>query len=208
MIAHALLKASEIEVKNPETEVEPVAQEVPPQTTRRKVLSGIWKVLVGFQAVRIGVHFANSLSSAQPTTNQSLHRIINRVDGLMSHTNPFSTLVFYRNLLWAIKILHFAQVKKDQGTFDHKPTFVFKLGASHSGIEDFLYLGTDMCLEILRHCSPQILQHLIELNGNAGLLASGLCLDQEPPEDQTLRQKYLKYPKLEQVLTEVTQPSS
>lgn len=63
-------------------------------------------------------------------------RIMQRIDAIASHSHPETALVFFRNLVWARKLLKLKELD------DNKSPMVYaQVGKGHGGVEDFIRLG-------------------------------------------------------------------
>lgn len=120
---------------------------------------GLMKVLAG-----IGVLWGASNATVLPikllqTERQSVvQRILSRIGGGIGNFHPQYLYVFYRNLLMANKLLLAAE-DFTQRT-ERKARIAFQVESGHSGIEDFLLVGQDLCRKMIL-CYPKHLTRLI-----------------------------------------------
>lgn len=130
--------------------------------TRRKFI----KATVALGAIWLMAPGLNSLSRVGTGWNKSrddaLDRIMDRLYGMQSNTHPENSLVFFRNLMMADKMLTVAEdIQKETGK---KTKMGYQVEYAHNGIEDFLKMGHDFCKMILLSYPKPILKRMVELN--------------------------------------------
>lgn len=119
--------------------------------------------------------YAGSLWAVSPTIGDiittlsvdnsiPIERIMTRVQGLNSHLHPELSVIFLRNLLMADKLLLIGQhLQKDN---KENPRIGFRVGALHSGIEDFLQAGPEICRMLILAMPKKLLQTLVDENNS------------------------------------------
>lgn len=70
----------------------------------------------------------------------------------------------FRNLVIADKVLLLAENLKD--ALGRKVNIGLNIGASHSGIEDFLRAGPEFCRFLITNMPRDVLQKVIDKSGN------------------------------------------
>ncbi|MBI2020535.1 hypothetical protein HYS94_03900 [Candidatus Daviesbacteria bacterium] len=109
----------------------------------------------------------------------ALKRIMIRLEGLESNLHPELIVTFLRNLMMGNNSLTIGEhLLKDSGI---KPVIGFKVGAGHSGIEDFLQAGHDICRMLIKSMPRELLQTLINENGGIENFCSARLI--KLPED-------------------------
>lgn len=97
---------------------------------------------------------------------------VNRISGITSHTHPEQPLVFIRNAIMANKLLLTGDYLKEK--LGRKPDIAFWVGVDHSGIEDFLQAGPDVCRKVITLYPKPYLQHIIDDAGGSEDFSSAL----------------------------------
>lgn len=91
-----------------------------------------------------------------------IKRLLTRIQGLSSNIHPESTLVFMRNVLFALKLKTLANRLKNE---KDNPLIAYSVGARHNGLEDLLYLDIDTLIAIFRYINPTYYQKAVEKHG-------------------------------------------
>jgi len=138
-------------------------QEKVPSMTRRKFM----KVFAGVGTLLLGRNFAPFLPvstlSLDEYQRHPIQRLVRRLQAILSDTNYEEFSIFYRNLLMANKLLEIGR-QYNQGV--DKPAIAYDVGALHSGIEDFLFAGPDICRWLILNIhSKELLAYLVDYNG-------------------------------------------
>ena len=97
------------------------------------------------------------------TDNPAVKRITARINGLVSHTHPENSIVFFRNAVMAHKLLAYATHMKDN--FGRYPHIAFNTGGGHQAIEDFLQAGSDVTRAIIMAYPDFYLREAVKANG-------------------------------------------
>ncbi|MEK7092584.1 MAG: hypothetical protein AAB907_03090 [Patescibacteria group bacterium] len=97
-------------------------------------------------------------------TDSPAYRIFTRLNGSFSHIHPENDLIFFRNALVAEKLLFSSKLMKD--SLGKKPKIGFNFGLLHSGIEDFLRAGQEVCRAVITAYPNFYLQRAVELQGS------------------------------------------
>lgn len=97
---------------------------------------------------------------------------VNRIEGIISHIHPEQPLTFLRNSIMANKLLLTGKYLKEK--LGRQPDIAFWVGSGHSGIEDFLQAGLEVCREIIALYPKSYLQHIINYNGGSEDFSSAL----------------------------------
>ena len=140
---------------------------------RRKLLTtagyagGLW----GFSNFPL---LSLTVLTEQAEDNDAIKRIADRLYGLQSHLHPELPLVFFRNALKADKLLTVATEYKNRT--GEKPKVAFNVGAGHSGIEDFLQAGSNVCRGIILAHPRNFLDLVVEVNGGVEDFSSARLL--------------------------------
>lgn len=108
-----------------------------------------------------------------------LNRIIDKINGVTSSAHPEIAGHFFRNLVIADKMLTVAE-DLEQKT-GRKAKIGFNVEYSHTGIEDFLRVGHDVCRWIIERYPTNVLKYIAELNGGGESLWTARLL--KLPED-------------------------
>src|SRR5690606_10812823 len=69
-----------------------------------------------------------------------IKRLLTRIQGLSSNIHPENTLIFMRNILFALKLKTLANKLKKE---NDSPLIAYSVGADHNGVEDLLYLNIE-----------------------------------------------------------------
>ena len=147
------------------------------ETTRKNFLKG---------AAALGITWATLPFASQmsvvlvPEYNgASVGRILTRLDGFQSNFHPENLLVFFRNVVIADKMLTIAEeFHKGMGV---KAKIGFNMGASHSGIEDFLGAGVEFCRFVIANFPEDVLRKIIGANKDIDTFCTSAVL--ELPKD-------------------------
>lgn len=118
-------------------------------------------------------------------------RILRRAQALSLHSHPEETSYFYRNALWADKLLTLAEREKEK--LGRKPHSAYNVGASHAGVEDFLLVGKDFCRGVVASYPTPWLKEVVEENGGIKAFSSICLVDlgKKPPECEFITDKQL-----------------
>lgn len=86
-----------------------------------------------------------------------------RLEGLLSDFHPELAITFFRNAVWAHKLLEYSKrLQKDLG---RKPNFALAIGAGHGGVEDFLILGEKFIETCISAYPKEWLSEVMKTNG-------------------------------------------
>lgn len=96
-------------------------------------------------------------------STRALERVADRINALATHARPYDLLLFFRNLLWAYKVLDLAEIESKR--LGRRVNISYQVGGAHAGLEDLLYLGKDLCLNLIRLYPDDILKELQMVNG-------------------------------------------
>lgn len=107
-------------------------------------------------------HVPYGLDTNNPAKDAS-GRMIIRLRGLLSDLHPEIAVIFFRNAVWAHKLLEYS--KKLQGELGRKPSFALAVGAGHSGVEDFLLLGEKFVETCISAYPKEWLSEVVKTNG-------------------------------------------
>lgn len=102
--------------------------------------------------------------------DEALDRIMDRLYGIQSSLHPEDSLMFFRNLMMADKMLTVAEdVQKRTG---RKTKMGFQVEYGHNGIEDFLKMGHGFCKAFVLSYPNHILDGIIKANNGIEDFAS------------------------------------
>ncbi len=108
-------------------------------------------------------------------TPDALNKSIQRIRSLETKIHPEISLVFFRDIVMADKLLLIAEDFRKQNS--RKAKVVFQVGASHSGIEDYLQAGHSFCRNMILAYPSFWLRHVVEdLNNGIEDFSSVLLL--------------------------------
>lgn len=140
-----------------------------PKLNRRNFLKGAG--LAGMTIAADSLAKKAYLAIENPSTQGAIGRILQRVNGITSHSSPEQALVLFRNAVWADKFITLAETFH-AGHPDKKPKIAARMGALHSGVEDFTLAGRDICQKIIMSYPKDFLQATVDMNGGITNVAS------------------------------------
>lgn len=151
--------------------------------TRRKFLKGAaaigasWLMMPGIYGLLRG---GTEIGTVATERDNALTRIIDRIYGIQSNLHPeMLEEGMFRNLIMADKMLTVAEdFEKRTG---RKARIGFNVEYAHTGIEDFLRVGHDVCRWIIERYPTNVLKYIAELNGGGESLWTARLL--KLPED-------------------------
>lgn len=129
------------------------------KVTRRDILQ---KGLIGFSLWGNSLFLSGGLSIVGQTQEGAIKRIVARLYGISSDFHPELPLLFLRNVIMADKLLTVAEQMKSQT--DKNPKIAFQVEGDHSGIEDFLVAGRDVCHFLVLSYPNSVLRPIVEYN--------------------------------------------
>lgn len=104
----------------------------------------------------------------------ALFRVIQRLQGILDHTDIEDLKIFYRNLFMAEKLFLLSE------NYMGHSKIAFNVGAGHSGIEDLLLLGPEFSRWLLVNIlPPDTLSEIIKLNEEDVAFASCRVISEE-----------------------------
>ncbi len=114
-----------------------------------------------------------------PNEERAITRILARIDGFISNTDPTALGIFMRDAMMALQLITVAKYNGEDTRL--KPKIAFQIGAGHAGIEDFLRLGEESIVRIIASYPQPVLDYLLERNeGVDGFASVGIV---HLPED-------------------------
>lgn len=96
-------------------------------------------------------------------TGDPLGKIAVKVNGLLSDFHPEIAVLFFRNAVWAHKLLAYSKELKSE--LKRKPNVALAIGAAHAGVEEFLMLGEDFIEKIITAYPKSWLEAVVDNNG-------------------------------------------
>ncbi len=105
----------------------------------------------------------------------AVKRIINRIHGFQSNFHPEDLSQFFRNVFAVEKMLTVAEQLKSRK--NQKLKIGFNYGAAHSGMEDLLRAGPEVCRAIINHYPKEYLEYVAETNSSLENLCSVMVVD-------------------------------
>lgn len=158
--------------------------------SRREFIAGLGKAsalylaspLVGSILVAAGV---SGYKDEEKRVSLALRRLAMRLNGIQSNFHPEDTVIFVRNLIWAMKLLELKDWfgEASSGLAQHNTNVGFLAGAAHSGVEDFLVLGPDFCANVLELLPRPYLRALVKCNGGVENAAKVRIISPLKPQD-------------------------
>lgn len=143
--------------KNPGTPARMTRRELLARTT----LTGLDLTAVYFTLNSlIRTEMTRPIPAVLPPLEAALLRIKERIAAMMMHTRPADLVVFFRNLIFAHKLLYLAEGESQR--LGRRVHISYQIGASHAGVEDFLILGKGFCEKLIGAYYPQLLAAIIE----------------------------------------------
>lgn len=127
--------------------------------TRRGILK---KALVGFSIWGLAPTVTTAINIVGGAQEGAIKRIAARLSGISSDFHPEILLVFLRNAMMADKLLTVAEQMKSQT--GKNPKIAFQVHGGHSGIEDFLVAGSDVCRFLVLSYPDSVLKPIVEYN--------------------------------------------
>lgn len=146
--------------------------------TRKKFLEGLGVVAASWGLSRV---FSDASLVIADSQKNAIGRIITRINGLQSHLHPERNMIFFRNAMMALRMMTVAE--KLQGEKNRKIRMGFNVGAAHSGIEDFLMVGPEICRLIVLAYPAGFLKNMAEKAGTVENFSSAFLF--ELPTDLT-----------------------
>lgn len=127
--------------------------------SRRKFLQAVMLAGAAWGLSRLPV----SAGTFQESYNENaIDRVYSRFVAIESHMHPELSIVFFRNIIMADKLLTVSEdIRKRTG---QKAKIAFQVGSGHAGIEDFLQAGHDFCRGLVLAYPKQYLRSTVELN--------------------------------------------
>lgn len=86
-----------------------------------------------------------------------------KLQGLISDFHPEIAIMFFRNAVWAHKLIEYSKKLKDD--LKRKPNFALAIGASHGGVEEFLIAGQQFIETCISAYPKEWLSEVIKTNG-------------------------------------------
>lgn len=93
----------------------------------------------------------------------AIGRLAIKIDGIMTDLHPELTYTFFRNAVWAHKLLEISKHQKIE--LGRKPIFALGVGAGHGGVEDFLLVGQGIAERCITTYPSHWLKGIVEVNG-------------------------------------------
>lgn len=106
---------------------------------------------------------AYAAANLDPEQKAPIARVLTRLHGLASHLAPEDTIIFFRNLVMANKLLLAAEKIKEED--EALPKIAFNVGLAHAGMEDLLQVGPAFIRWVINFYSKEFLEDIIKLNG-------------------------------------------
>lgn len=126
---------------------------------RRKFLKTVFLAGAAWGLARIPLTFGLLL---EPYEKNAIDRIYNRLTAIESHMHPELSVIFFRNIVMADKLLTVSEdIRERTGK---KAKIAFNVGQGHVGIEDFLQAGHDFCRGLILAYPKLYLRSTVELN--------------------------------------------
>lgn len=97
-----------------------------------------------------------------------LHRVFNRLHGLLTHTRPNDMIAFFRNLLWAEKLSELAE--KESQRLGRRLNISYQVDMGHGGFEDLLQLGRPFTTTLLGLYPKEVWRDLEKMNNDGALI--------------------------------------
>lgn len=103
------------------------------------------------------------LTDIKNPAGTALGRAITKLDGIISDFHPEAAITFFRNAVWAHKLLEHSKVlKKDLG---RKPNYALAIGDAHAGVEEFLIAGQTVIEACISAYPKEWLSEVMKTNG-------------------------------------------
>lgn len=117
-----------------------------------------------------GISFATEFTDL-PDEVKSLRRLY----GFMSNFHPENTPIFFRNVVWANKLLTLTSEISSQK--NNSAEIVCNVGAGHSGLQDFLKIDRVFCRKIITSFPASFIENTANINGGIQALSSTVIVD-------------------------------
>jgi hypothetical protein len=139
------------------------------QVSRRSFLRAVGTMLWlwGTPPLLANIIQITGLNDKQQT---AIKKLSSRIIGLISDFHPERARVFFRNAIIANNLLTMASAIKHQT--NSIPKIAFQIEGTHSGIEDFLEAGQDVCRTIILSHPKIFLQNIVNHNGGLEALCT------------------------------------
>lgn len=136
--------------------------------TRRKLL----QLALGAVALFGLSNLTDILGSLYKSNIPNRLKRVNRIGGIISHIHPEQPELFLRNAVMADKLLLTGRYLKEK--LGRQPNIAFWVGAGHSGIEDFLQAGQEVCRKAIALYPKVYLRHVVDNTGGDEDFSSAL----------------------------------